>query len=380
MDLGRADRLAIAARLDRCPGVLRLHPAGDGALARVRLPGGRLPSRAVRALADVARLGNGIVEVTSRANVQLRGLRQADAARVADHLWTAGLLPSPTHDRVRNIVASPLVPPRVDAVVDALDRGLCADAELVALPGRFLFAVDDGRAVTAGADVELRRTDLGQFRLVLAGWLTDLVGDESLALDAARAFLRLAGEDWRLADVPDGAARIAAALGGSLVGFEPGSAEQLRLGVTDQPEGLCAITALPPLGRLELEALPGDVRLSRRRTVTVVNVPPSVVPDVLALLEDAGLVTSEGSGWWGLSACSGVGHCARALADVRAAAARRAQLRQPGSPAEHWSGCERGCGRPADVTLAVTATTDGVHVEGNLAVDEAIELLAEARA
>ncbi|HEY4810154.1 MAG TPA: hypothetical protein VIH71_03755, partial [Solirubrobacteraceae bacterium] len=57
--------------LDGCPGVLRLHQAADGYLARVRLPGGRLNARALDALAQVAALGSDIVELTSRAGLQV---------------------------------------------------------------------------------------------------------------------------------------------------------------------------------------------------------------------------------------------------------------------------------------------------------------------
>lgn len=78
-------------------------------------------------------------------------------------MYAAGLLPSESHERVRNVIASVLSGRvggglvDVRALVDALDEGLCADPALGGLPGRFLFTIDDGRGdVTGfGADVGL---------------------------------------------------------------------------------------------------------------------------------------------------------------------------------------------------------------------------------
>ena len=86
------------ARQDRCPGVVALHDAADGRLARVRVPGGRLSSGALRTLAAAAEeLGNGLLDITARANLQLRGLRAGDevGAELADRLHGAGLLRTP---------------------------------------------------------------------------------------------------------------------------------------------------------------------------------------------------------------------------------------------------------------------------------------------
>lgn len=378
MDPGRAARSAVVARPfpDWCPGVLRMHPAGDGGLARVRLPGGRLTLGGLRALREAAAVGNGIVEVTSRANAQVRGIPDDAERVVAELLGAGGLLPSLQHDRVRNIAASPLAGrlpaslARTDDVVAALDRRLCADPALGALSGRFLFAVDDGSATVGGrgADVTLAAED-GTFRLWLADRQTDrtVARDDApgLAVDAARAFLAVAEQAghagaWRVADLPRGPELVAARLGATLVQAGPVVAPAVvALGLLDQADGRCAVTVLPPLARLDLGMLDAlvalghdDVRASTRRTLSFVDVPAGGAAGLIGDLEAAGLVASEASGWWGLTACAGVGACARARVDVRAKAAARVAERGPGSPPEHWSACERGCGRPPGVREA----------------------------
>ncbi|MFE7807754.1 cobalamin biosynthesis protein CobG [Streptomyces sp. NPDC057430] len=147
----------IRDRGDACPGALRLHPADDGRLARLRLPAGLMTPRQVEVLASAAEsLGDGRVTVTSRGNVELRGLGEGCGAELADRLAEAGLLPSTTHERVRNIVASPtagldgLGHADVQLWARELDALLCAEPWTAALSGRFLFALDDGRGDVAG--------------------------------------------------------------------------------------------------------------------------------------------------------------------------------------------------------------------------------------
>jgi precorrin-3B synthase len=146
---------------DTCPGALRLHNAADGPLARIRLPGGRLTGAQLRALRELAEeFGDGQAELTSRANLQLRALTGLSPETLASRLRTASLLPSDTHELVRNILASPLpdwtapLPVDLGKLLPQLDQALCADLALAALPGRFLFALDSGALdVAAQADV-----------------------------------------------------------------------------------------------------------------------------------------------------------------------------------------------------------------------------------
>src|SRR5262245_50605228 len=133
-------------RRDRCPGALRPWQAPDGLLVRLRLIGGHVGSAALRALLDVAEeYGDGRVHVTVRANLQVRALPGKDgmldpAALAA--LAATGLLPTRTHELVRNVLASPqtgLAGGRADLrpVAAELDDFLCRRERLAELPGRF---------------------------------------------------------------------------------------------------------------------------------------------------------------------------------------------------------------------------------------------------
>lgn len=172
-------------RPDRCPALCRPWPADDGLLVRLRLVGGRVEVRRLRALLHVAeRWGDGRLHLTGRANLQVRALPAdplspgAVAAEVVDAVLATGLVPSRSHELVRNVMVSPQTGHaggRADLrpVADALDAALCADRRLADLPGRFLFVLDDGRGdlVDRDCDLGLVAVDDGAAQLrVGSGW------------------------------------------------------------------------------------------------------------------------------------------------------------------------------------------------------------------
>jgi sulfite reductase beta subunit-like hemoprotein len=375
-----------SAAIDRCPGTLALHRAQDGWLARIRIPGGRVTAGQLEAVACAAALGNGLVELTSRANLQLRGLPGGAGGRLAMIMAAAGLLPSICHDRARNVLASPLAGrhPRArsdtDAVVAELDRALCANPALAELSGRFLFAVDDGSglALERGADVALIARGECTYALALAGYLTAepiparVAG--AAAVRAAAAFLderRARGAAARrLSELPNGAAAVARRLGSTL--SEPlgrPTHRPLAPGRLTQRDGRSAVTALARLGRLDcrvvsaLAALAAEVRVGSARTVTVLDLERAEARALERRLAALGLEVRAASGWAGLTTCAGLGRCAHARLDVAKAAAARARRRMPGAPAEHWAACERRCGERADQPVAVApAAGEGIAV------------------
>src|SRR3954453_22608779 len=99
---GPVTALPTRDRADACPGALQTHAAADGALARVRVPGGGLSSAQLAALASAARaLGDGALELTSRGNVQLRGLAPGTEPELGDRLAGGGGVADPAPPRAR---------------------------------------------------------------------------------------------------------------------------------------------------------------------------------------------------------------------------------------------------------------------------------------
>jgi precorrin-3B synthase len=375
---------------DACPGILDLHQARDGLVARIRLPGGYASAARLRSLAALGDwFGDGCVDLTARGNVQLRGIRAETAGELAERAAAAGLLPSPAHDRARNIAASPLAGLAghrdLRGPVRALDRAILADPALAELPGRFLFALDDGsgRAGLARCDIGLCFAP-GGAELIVAGRRTGRRGRSAemieRAVAAARAFLAERGSapgGTRVRGLPDGGAAVAAAAGGALGQPVPGTEARLRLGALTDEAPVVVVAA--PLGRLTARQLrliaglarPGDIaRLSAAGRIVL---PVAGAADAaLARLAAAGLVTGDDDPMAGVTACAGI-TCARSLADVRAMAAP-----VPGLGTVHWAGCDRRCGLPADAT-AVVATSAGQYELDDGAARRTLSLAAVGR-
>jgi precorrin-3B synthase len=341
------------------------------------VPGGRLTPPQARALAAAAsELGDGHLDLTSRANLQLRGLTAAGAALFAGRLRDEGLLPSDSHERVRNIVGSPLSGRGpgglldVTPLIDDLDHGLCADPSLAELPGRFLFVVDDGSGDVAGlrADVAVRALSGDRVAVTVgrdaAAADVPAAAAAAAAVAVARAFLderaRQESGAWRVAELP-GAGRAllaAAARFGALISrpVPPPRAGRARAaarraGVLEQRDGRRALCVVPPLGRLSAAGLRrladaadaadaagdagaagGALVVTPWRSLVVPDLEASAASVWSTALAGAGFVLDPDSPWVGVTACAGRPSCERALADVRSDAAAALSARPPGPP------------------------------------------------
>lgn len=344
------------ALTDRCPSLLRPFIADDGAIIRLRVPGGVLATSTLVELTGLARAhGAPVVQLTSRGNLQLRALPDPLPVELVEAVEATGLLPSATHERVRNILASPLAG-HLQGLVARLDAALVADPALAELPGRFLFAIADesGDVLTTPWDLAyqqlsptkgtlLARTDR---TLGLPCAPTDAVG---ALLARAASFLehRPAGA-WNVRDLPSDSPTLA-----GLAQCRPAVSGTLVPGI----HGDDAVVGVP-LGMLDAAQAAVLAGLSERVVLTPWR--SLVVPGAARHLDSlgaAGLITGEGDPRGHVSACVGAPYCRRTstptlriAADV--AAAMPADLVDAGAHI-HVVGCERRCGATSTSTVVV---------------------------
>ena len=359
---------------DACPGALTVHRAADGALARVRLPAGMITAAQLEALAHAAaQFGSPTMELTSRGNIQIRGI--TDTRAVADAVASAGLLPSATHERVRNVVASPLsgrvgAHTDVRAAVGQLDTAIQAEPALAPLPGRFWFGIDDGRGDVSGlgADIGVHLFE-NSAALLLAGRDTgvrvhprDVV---PMLVAIAKRFAETRGNAWRIAELAD----LQPLLKGMQRSAQPGATwppvTRPPVGWITQGDGRIALGAAVPLGVLQarvaeyLAAINAPLVITPWRSVLVCDLDEGVADVALRVLAPMGLVFDENSPWLGISACTGSPGCEHSAADVRADATQAAATAS--TTHRHFVGCDRACGSPPTGDVLV-ATGDGYRL------------------
>ncbi len=330
-----------------CPGALQPMESGDGWVVRIRPPGGRLDTTQAQAIADAAEAhGNGVIELTGRANLQLRGVTPATHAALIAALGPLGLIDADIATETRRNI---LVTPFADAAADALATDLAvalADSDL-SLPAKFGFAVDTGPAPVLAQDPADIRIEAGpclradgmdhaapyrgpQDALALARWFLDQGG-------APNGRGRMAALTARIQ--PPGATLPAPA---SAAPQQPGLHRQGMLVALEF--GQIAPDTLRRLGRL------APLRLTPWRMV--------LVQDVRRLPAMEGLILDPRDPRLRLRACPGAPACPQGCAATRPLARALAPL-IPADAVLHVSGCAKGCGWPRTANITLTATPAG---------------------
>ncbi|SEB01636.1 hypothetical protein [Rubrimonas cliftonensis] len=347
-----------------CPGAHRPMTAADGLIVRVRPPLGALsPETAAGFAALAARWGSGRIELTARANLQLRGVRPGALEALLAGLDALGLLDAdPATEARRNVVLTPFRDDARDleAVAAGLAEGL-ADPAFAGLPGKFGFVVDaaPGARALTGVSGDVRVEGSGPAMVVRPDGaptgriVTDAAEAVALALALARWFLAAGGVG------PDGRGRMRALLAtgalppAALVGAatpDP-AAPPPRPG--PRAGGLCVAAALGEMSADALERVARAADDALRVTPFRMLFLPRVASG--ALLGDvAGLILDPDDPLLRVTACVGAPDCAEAGGATRGAARALAPYVRPGSHL-HVSGCAKGCARPGPAPWTLVA-------------------------
>jgi precorrin-3B synthase len=391
-----------------CPGALKPMQTGDGLIVRVRPRGGMLTPTQMLALCRIARTyGNGHIDLTRRANLQVRGVRNEVLPRVWAALADCGLIDTSAEaEAVRNVLVSPLAGLDPTEICDvrpiaaALEQELEQNQALWALPGKFGFVVDGGGLLALNeerADICLKaiRTGSGDAAIAVGidapgvtEWLAlvEQRAAHAAAVDVAIAFLSVSrGEQRaRMRDLGAGAiAQLKRLLPASLQ-----SVSELRFDlISSSGNSIGAITAQGrsiavglglPFGRIKsdrLETLVAEasslgiheLRLSPWR---VLYVPVECMRDGETLSDVAascGFITGPRHPLMAIDACPGKSACVSGFIDTRSIAHAFAEaMPMAGISSVHVSGCGKGCARskPADVVLVGTPSGIGVIRNG----------------
>ncbi|AWB50731.1 precorrin-3B synthase (plasmid) [Gemmobacter aquarius] len=346
-----------------CPGALRPMESGDGLVVRVRPPLGRLSQDQARGLAAAARAyGNGLIDLSARGNVQVRGVTAASHSALIVGLRGMDLIDaSPEAEQRRNILVTPFADVETLRLASALAGAL---GQMPPLPGKFGFVVDSGPVPMMGdisGDIRLERAADGRLLIRCDGAALGAPVDDgaAAAVDLARWFVAAGG-------VSDGRGRMADLIGRGVRPTDAltGTVAPAPKAVLPQP-GLVAQGALVGVafGQMQAEALAGladlgPLRMTPWRMLLIEGV--SVMPAL------PGLITDPDDPIRRVEACSGAPACLQGRAAVRDLA-RRLAPQVPTGRLLHVSGCGKGCAHPgrADVTLVATAVGFDLILNGS---------------
>lgn len=432
MSVSRRPLPAAPARRGWCPGLTRPMPTGDGLLARVHPPLGILTLGQARAVAEgTRRFGNGHIDLTARANLQVRGVSEATRAPLARLLEAAGLGDARDDGGPQRLtLTGPLAGRDSREVIDVprLARAIEAAGRTVpGLPPKTLVAIE-GRPGIEGPDADFQVGAIAPGRVGIAVASEDgpvelracAEQDAPAAVSALlRAFARSGARRARDLSKEERAAILGASHPrphpevprGGLEGAirpAPRSSDLSFEATALPPAGLTDLSSDPsilaidaPFGRCSADALDrlvdaawklgaDEIRLSAARGFVLLVRDDGSAVDILAGLA-ADFIIAPDDPRRSISACTGAPACASGSTPTLADAARLAEILRPSARRDlaiHVSGCAKGCARPgpADLTLVGRDGSYGAVVAGGpgdppglrLPIEAALERLGRA--
>ena len=344
-----------------CPGALRPMRSGDGLVVRVRPRAGRLDATQANCIAELAeRYGNGLIDLTSRANFQIRGVSDEGHAPLIEELARLRLLdPDPESEARRNILVTPFstAGDETASLAAELEQALATGPR--GLPAKFGFAVDHGPQrvlANASADVRIERGIAGELivRADGAEHGRPITRPEAvkIALALAEWFIASRGATGgrgRMAAHIRAGARLPETLRGQVKPARTLSAPRPGL----YPEGAMVGVAFGQLPHAALSHLAGCAQGLRMTPWRMI-----LVEGLREMPRCEGIVTQADDPVLRVVACSGAPACRQAHADTRGLATALAPLIAADTRL-HVSGCAKGCAHRGSASITLVATSDG---------------------
>jgi precorrin-3B synthase len=387
-------------RRGACPGLSAPMATGDGLLVRFS-PIGTISLDAFGALCDAAkRYGNGVIEVTARGNIQVRGLSAASAPDFEDAIAELDIAAEDGIPIVCNPLAGLDPAELIDTGTVAADlRKTLARSSLASrLSPKVSIAIDCGGAYQFNVPADIRLRVLGNGRLLEIEVAGHQLGAAAVA-DVVVVVMRLLeivarhGRQARARDIIsaegittfrdsiadllfpiDHHERGEPASNSSLCGNEPSLIGACRL-----RDGSYAYCIALPFGHADGDSLQQltaaartsgarGFRVAPGRAMLVIGVTEEKFESFVAAAKDLGLIVDAADPRRYVVACAGAPICASAHIAARTMgptiAAAVAMYLDSGFKI-HISGCAKGCAHPSPAALTIVGAAAGCALVAN---------------
>ncbi|QDZ01619.1 precorrin-3B synthase [Nitratireductor mangrovi] len=378
-------------RRGACPSLSTPMATGDGLLVRLSpLEGGLTPAQLAGLSAAAKRYGNGMMEVSARGSLQIRGL---DSASVGDLTQAVDRLGIAVREGVP-VETGPLAGRDPDEVADPRDLVAKIRHRIVEgkLSGRLAPKVSvivdgGGRLPLDGiiADIRLAAMATGRWQIAIGGTTTTArpvaTVDEARAAQLVLALLEAIAMKGRTARGRDLAAADLVALGICLP-RGPSEPQHVPMTGVSHPVGILALKPTGfalgialPFGQIRADDMSAmadsagkvgakEIRLAPGRGLLFLPAGESVlaVDDLREAANRLDFVTDKDDPRLAIVACAGQPACAAgnvATRTVGAGVAKATPHLLDGSFRLHLSGCEKRCAAPTGAAWVLVGGRDG---------------------
>ncbi len=385
----------------KCFGVFD-RPATPGKfMMRIRIPSGRLTSEQAEVLGTLSqKYGNNYMDLTTRAQVQLRYLEIENIPLIIESLERVGITSWQTGvDNFRNIVADPLNRLSYDSIIDTAplidqmqDLWLKKEEWIATLPRKFntsisgsmtnrcnLFAHDccfalamkDGEygfnvylggkvgAIAESADVFVRYDEVIPFYEALIKMYRQYGFRDSRNKNRLHYLIKEAGMKLIIDTVKEIAGRDFNRAGETLVKQPRTEERDGRIRLKDGtfalhmvvPSGIFSGTAMIEAGKLAKEFGNGKLNISTTQNLYILGVPEKKIPEALKSKPYDCYYCVSTPYFNQMVACAGIDLCPFGVIPNKADAIKMADYLSEAVPLPadatirmHWSACVKGCG------------------------------------